>query len=475
MTASIIPPPILQSMANLRPAIPSQSVIVERPDSTRTRQQELEADLQFLLDAQAEGLVRGLEGGSADDYSSTGSRTPTVHSVRAAKGKKPATRKVGLRSARRGIHRSILALSALKEEELEELQGETEKTTDTLNQIYAWESKREGLEEATQHVRSEEDTVRVQRLRQEADTLQTNISRAEEQLMEMKLRHRKLMSQAAAVENSVQAKLASYTSSLRLLEDDVQKFLRSGPPSAQRTSRSQSRSSNSSAQAPFLQTPVKQRTLQQAKDHYHAQNETSTRQRQSIEHEKRALDEGAALWQEATHELHAFETRLREEMTLLSTPAQPISAWDHHDDDGSDNQTSSDNSTVRLKPLLDAMETLISSLQTKISHAEDQHWNLLIAALGAEIQALEKGREILEGVLRASGETVERRRGREDGGDLVDTGVESQEATDREQDEEIHSLDKEFRRTRVTTPSDHISDEDPDPELLFSRREPDLD
>jgi hypothetical protein len=536
MTASIIPPPILQSTATLRPAIPTHSVTIERPDATRTRQQELEADLQFLLDAQADGLVRGLEGGSVDDYSSAGSRTPTAHSVRAAKGKRPAGRKLGLRSARRGIHRNILALSALKEEELQELEVEEEKTTETLNQIDAWESKRGGLEEATQNVRTEEDNVRVQRLRHEAEVLGADIQQAEEQLMEMKLRHRKLMSQATAVENSVQAKLASYTSSLRLLEEDVQKFLRRGAPSDPRASRSQSRNYDETSQTPYLQTPVKQRSLQRAKDHYQTHHATTSRQRQSLSHEKHALDTGAALWQQATHEIHTFETLLRNEMALLSSSTSSPQQQHPWDDDDPNHEPSSSpssqqqypNNTTRLKALLTNMSSLLTNLQTNLSTAESQNWNLLIAAFGAEISALEKGREILEGVLRASGEEIpehrrhhhqhhqknldhnldhndEENRGRRGEGDvLVDAtvaspsegmipqrwdipqGRETAGGDDKEDAAAMESLDREFdrRRTRVATPTssnggsgggggDRVSeaegDEDPDEELLFSR------
>jgi hypothetical protein len=457
--------------------------------------------------------VRGLEGGSLDDYSSAGSRTPTAHSVRAAKGKRPAGRKLGLRSARRGIYKNILALSALKEEELQELEVDEEKTTETLNQIDAWESKRGGLEEATQNVRTEEDNVRVQRLRHEAEVLGADIQQAEEQLMEMKLRHRKLLSQAAAVENSVQAKLASYTSSLRLLEEDIQKFLRRDSPSS---SRSRPNTYTDTSEPPYLQTPAKQRTLHQAKDHYQTHHATTSRQRQSLSHEKQALDTGAALWLAATNEIHTFETLLRQEMSLLASSSSPNQQHPWDDDHSPSHQSSSaqqENSTTRLKSLLIKMSSLLSSLEEKLSTAESKNWNLLIAALGAEISALGKGREILEGVLRASGEEVPERgsasvlrrvsvsddregeevgeegRGRREG-NLVDTTDEQAGREDgqrvrerdraREEEDEaaaaMESLDREFdrRRTRVATPvSDRVSsseaDEDPSEELLFSR------
>ncbi|KAI6895877.1 hypothetical protein KC355_g20384, partial [Hortaea werneckii] len=84
MSSSMIPPPIVQSTINTTsPKATQKSVILEKPSPLQDRQTELEADLQFLLDAQAEGLAAGLEGGATgEENASTGSTTPTALSVR---------------------------------------------------------------------------------------------------------------------------------------------------------------------------------------------------------------------------------------------------------------------------------------------------------------------------------------------------------------------------------------------------------
>ena len=120
MDESMIPPPIVESMYASPSRTVAQSIFVEKPSPLQDRQSELEADLQFLLDAQAEGLVRGLEGGLPDDQTSTGSTTPTAQSVRSASARRtpnPLRRKPGLRRARKGIFNSILALSTVKDDE----------------------------------------------------------------------------------------------------------------------------------------------------------------------------------------------------------------------------------------------------------------------------------------------------------------------------------------------------------------------
>lgn len=451
MTASIIPAPIVQGRVLQPERQPTQSVVLAERSPAQTQQQELEADLQFLLDAQAEGLVRGLEGGSADDRSSVGSATPTADMLRSSATVRPRRapkRKLGLRSARKGIYTTVLALSALKDEEIQELEGQRVTSAATLEQIQAWETKRRGLEEASKHAFSDEETIRVERLRQEGDALQAEIGRVELQLMELKARHRKIMSQAAAVENSMQAKLASYTSSLRLLEEDVQRFLSIEPDGQFSRPRSRDGSAN------IWNLPAKRRTLDMAKEYHRSQENALEKQKASIQREKSALDDGAALWQEAVKEISQFERQLRSEMAVLS-PSHSGSAWEDH-------RQSDTNAPVRK--LLSDMFTLMESLTKKLDHAEEQNWNLLIVAIGAELDALRKGKEILEGVL---GSSVE--------GNLVDTNYHESAIHDTQAGDEIHELDHGFRTTRLGSSSDHVSDDDPDPELLFSRHDPEAE
>ena len=450
MSASMIPPPIVQSSYGQAPQESVVgSVIVDKPSGLEDRQHELEADLQFLLDAQAEGLIRGFEGGSIDEKSSTGSTTPTAQSVRsfsARRQRKTPRRLPGLRSARKGIYNSIVALSALKDDELEEVDSHVQQNDDTLLQIDEWEDKRKGLQEAAGNVDSSGETVRIQRLKQEADTLQAEINQVELQLAEMKSRHRKLASQAAAVENSVQAKMASYNSSLRMLEQDVEKFLSVDPD------RSKGLPGSQDGKQSVWQLPPKRRNLDMARAHFVEQRGLIASERERHLEEKSALLEGAAMWKETVEEVTAFEKRLRGEVASLR-PSSPNSqsAWE-------DPPTApvSDG----LKELMAHMETIISSLEKRLRIAEERRWTLLMAAIGAELDALRRGKEMLAGLLPATKD------------DIVDTN--GHESAAKDSGEEIHALDKSFETERriVSDGEDH---DEPDPELLFSRHDDDTE
>ena len=428
-----------------------QSAIMSKPTPLQDRQNELEADLQFLLDAQSEGLLRGLEAGMIDDQASTGSTTPTAQSVRSASARrapKVARRKPGLRSSRKGIYNAIRALSTVKDEELEGIDEDIREKETTLEQIDEWEKKKLGLEEASMTVESNEDTVRVQRLRQQADTLQGEINHVELQLSDMKARHRKLVRQATAAENSVQAKMASYTSSLRMLEEDVQKFLSLQP------TEDNARPLSRDGQTSMWELPAKRRTLQMAKEDWSGAKESLMQQREDTTFEKEALDEGAVVWKEVVTQITDFERRLRAEMSNLpaATPDGDIDATPAQTD-----------APQRLRDVLGQMGSLTETLESKFELAKERNWNLLIAAIGAELEAIRKGRELLENVLgSAEGQPEE----------LAETSEDDK--LDPNPGEEIQKLDESFE-TRRRLSNGTESEDDPDPELLFSKHDTDTE
>jgi len=376
----------------------------------------------------------------------------------------------GLRSARKGIYNSILALSAIKEGELHSIDGDVQEKEDTLAQIDEWEQKRAGLQTATRNTDDSEETIRAQRLRQDADVLQEEINSVELQLSDMKARHRKMIRQVAAVENSVQAKLASYTSSMSMLEADVQRFLTLKPADSEE--RPQLQNSKTS----IWQLPPERRTLDMAREQYMEDKDAVVQHRQGIAHEKSALQEGAAVWKDVVAQVTDFEKRLRAEMSALSMSSSQ-SAWE----DEPLPQPEHDNSE-RLKDLLTHLDKTLAHLDAQFKLAEEREWKLLIAAIGAEFDALRQGRSILQNVLGTTSPHTPPHV--EHAQDLLDTSAETngslraRSESDNDDGNPIHELDRSFETARpAARPSARIEDsdtdvdaDDPDPELLFSQQ-----
>jgi hypothetical protein len=112
------------------------------------------------------------------------------------------------------------------------------------------------------------------------------------------------------------------------------------------------------------------------------------------------------------------------------------------------------------------MDMVIDDLESKFHTAEEKNWKLLIAAIGAELDALRQGRTILEGVLGAPEPEQEP--------ELGGIHNESAIASEMESGDEIRGLDKSFETARRRM-SNGDTDDEPDPELLFSTHDTDTE
>lgn len=197
-----------------------------------------------------------------------------------------------------------------------------------------------------------------------------------------------------------------------------------------------------------------------AKDYFTEERDAVLSRRQGTEQEKEALVEGGIMWKDVAAAVTEFEKRVRAEMPGAEM-ANSGQAWD---------DTPQSSPTDRLKELLVHMDAVIENLQTKYNEAEEKHWKLLVAAIGAELEALKQGKQILQGVLgQAEPEQV-----------LVGTEVEDKEvptygADGLDSGDEIRGLDKSFETARRSRTSNGDTDDEPDPELLFSRSDTDTE
>ncbi|KAK5019116.1 hypothetical protein LTR39_000580 [Cryomyces antarcticus] len=423
-TSPLPPPPITASIE-----IPDTMLAMER------REKHLQHDLQFLLDAQAEGLMAGLGGEVPDDLASNGSSTPTAQSIRSSRVvpvRQPVQKKIGLRGARRGIWRAIRELAEIKAEEAAMLQEDMDRNHMVLSQIEGWEKKREGLDKQIEDIRDNEDGSRAQSLKHEADSLQNEINEMELRLSEMRTRHRLITAELSVIENSVQSKLSSYTASLSLLDSQVQNFLARPPV---QLSKSPTTSSS------FLSLPPKRRTLYMAKDHWTAENAALQKRREKTEIELEALQEGAVVWKDAVHEVTDFEKRLQESMRTAPSPEE----------------------------LLSQMGQTVTQLESKLKLAETRNWKLLVCCIGAELEAFRQGREILESTLSSG----------HDAGGTQEQGESSPDSPEdsRSGGSDIHELDAAFDNGHPSLGGRtyDTEDDEPDPELLISHQDTDTD
>lgn len=381
------PPPIAQSVVlPMRHAEPSTSRGNVRPPTTtgsdpllviERRQRAIQKELQGLLDAQSAGLVRGFGGGA--EGSEAGSSTPTAAGrSREREGivpvRQPKKKVMSLRGARRGLLRDMEMLAGVKEEESRVLGEEMKRRERVLERVKAWEERMQAVQGELEAYsgsgedgRAGEEYTEVTALQKQERTIDHEIRELEDRLMQLRARKNWLGERIREGVNRREARLSSYKGALREVESEVKEFLRRPPVD---------RSLVMGTQEGFTALPPSRRTLGMAKEWWTRELTTLSTRQTAADAEKTALHEGAELWTSTIDIVTAFEEDLRRQMASTTAPdAQGL-----HEQVGK-------------------MGDVIAKLESNLHVAESKHWNLLVCAVGAELEAFKEGEGILRGAL----------------------------------------------------------------------------
>ena len=119
------------------------------------------------------------------------------------------------------------------------------------------------------------------------------------------------------------------------------------------------------------------RTLRMAQEQWSYEQDILSQRRGDVETERQALLDGAKLWRGASDKIKLFEREMRSAL-----------------EEGSNSDQDQEQTTAAL---LTQLNELIALVEEEVETAESNDWNLLICALGAELEALRRGREMLGG------------------------------------------------------------------------------
>jgi hypothetical protein len=339
----------------------------------------LERNIQSFLDAQSEGLLAGLGSGAQDDFSSNGSLTPTpststppsVARPKTIPTRQPQQRRDTLTRARRGLVRSMKEFVLVKEEELKVLNEQERRREQALRKVKIFEDKKAGLRDQIAEIRNEEGAQLAHSIKAEAENLESEIKRLEDELAEKKARHRHLISQASQRESSVHSRLSSFETSMKMLDSEIKQFLKQ-PPIEQSLVVGEN---DAVAAGDFYALNPKRRTLDLAKDHWQGEGAMLRDRKKDVAAEMAALKEGSEMWQEIVAEINNFERWLRKQTHELSRTQ-------------SDRQNDILNALTRI-------DNMISMLEQRYQLAEENGWKLLVCCIGAELEAYREGKSLL--------------------------------------------------------------------------------
>lgn len=388
----------------------------------RRREKALEDEVQQFLDLQATGLVAGSNGlgplgSDADGYSDTGSSTPTgtfystatsksrmvnslyvptratpdgsVIPVRQPKSNKPR----GLRFARTGLRRTISSLTQLKAEEDAHVDEALVARRKALNQLERLKMRQDSVSTELKALEDDSEEPLGQELRElgsRYDSVSEEIRELEEKLKALRNQRRWLRDTMEEVKNRREAGLSGYRGALKDVDSEVTALMHRPPiqPLDLEALQPGGRGKTSpTGGLEFMRLIPERRTLEMAKAWWEAEVTVLEQRKAKIEEDRQALEEGGAVWTEVMRLVSDYESRLRQLMKGEMPETSPK---------GKDKVPSQDEV---IRSQLPEMEKIAEDLERHMHHAEDNHWNLLICAIGAELEAFSGAIDMLKSAL----------------------------------------------------------------------------
>ncbi|OIW28143.1 hypothetical protein CONLIGDRAFT_619866 [Coniochaeta ligniaria NRRL 30616] len=397
------------------------------------RERALQKELQHLLDVQSAGLSASLDPtmrttpgasnplpGSRSDVSDAGTATPTGGGASLSSTssrqipeyeqivvpvRQPQRRPMGLVTARTALARNMSVLADLKSEEEAVLTAAIAARKKALAQLKRLAGRRAGIVSELKALESDGQEPLGQELMElgrERSAVSREIVELEERLLGLRSRQRWLDARIEDVNNRREAGLSGYRNALKEVDANVSTLLKRPPvkPLDLEAVRPPKRDEEGNeiagamGQSPggveFLRLRPERRTINMARDWWEGEIRILEDRKGDVDKDRTALEGGVRVWQEAIKLVSDFEARLGNVMKGT-----------FHDEGKGKNKEPTPEEAMHAQ--LDRMAEVITGLERLLLKAEDRSWNLLICAIGAELEAFKQAEQLLRDALRAAG------------------------------------------------------------------------
>lgn len=315
--------------------------------------------------------------------------------------RQPRRKPLNLNTARAALERTMAALADLKAEEDAVLATALGARKEALARLGRLAGRREGIMRALETHGEGPLGQELRELERERATVGREMAELEERLVGLRSRARWLDARIEDVGNRQEAGLSGYRNALREVEKGVAGVLGRPPvhPLDVRAIWAPQRVGEgalevlSSGGVEFLRLRPERRTVEMARDWWEGEIRILEERKAEVDKDRDALGEGVEVWKEVVRLVSEFETGLRKEMAGgggegegegkgKSKPPTPEEA---------------------MRAQLGKMVGVMSGLEQHLRKAEDKSWNLLICAIGAELEAFREAELLLREALRAAG------------------------------------------------------------------------
>ena len=149
----------------------------------------------------------------------------------------------------------------------------------------------------------------------------------------------------------------------------------------------------------FLRLRPERRTAEMAREWWEGEVTILERRKAEVDKERAALEEGVEVWKGAVKLVSEFEADLRKEM-------KGGGGVEHSNAKGKGKMGEPGSPPALEQAMyaqLDKMRAVMAGLEERLHVVEENGWNLLICAIGAELEAFRQAESMLREALRAAG------------------------------------------------------------------------
>lgn len=393
--------------------------------------------------------------------------------------RQPKPRKLGLRAARAGLSRGISLFASLKAEEdaaLEDALHARKKALAYLNRLSGRRSNIAKELHALETDAEEPLARELVTLHSAHKSTSDQITELEGQLAMLRQRQRMLSDRIQDATSQRESGLSGYRGALKEVDSQLTAVLRRPPiqpldieaMGAEAAARQHSvdidngidegrirlddndqaasksplpaEVDDASAGIEFLRLLPERRTEDMARFWWETEVRILERRRKEVGNEHKALEEGGAMWLEAAQLVSDFEANLRKEMTGQDGDAR-------QSDKGKDRLPTPEE---KMRSQLANMTAVIAGLRMHLRTAQGKGWNLLICAIGAELEAFREARTMLRQSLRAAGFVVEEET------DTEDEDADLETASKADMTEKLEKMERQAMSQGTSSPDNGL-------------------
>ena len=403
------------------------------------REKQLQNELQKLLDAQGAALESQISGDAplsgSDNASGTASRRSSAsQSPRRARiemydrstplpavmpVRQPKPKRLSLRQVRNSIARAMSMLADLKEEENQCILEAKQARVAAIAKANRLSSQHKAITLDLRALESDKDDP----LRRQMESMQGeykqvcgDIEEFEQKLRALKRTKGQLEQKMEEVRSERESGMSGYRGALKETERGIGEMMKrpgvrvlelgdgymaanadATVPEVETVAADDEAQASKTKQAymqrrltgqDFMRLRPERRTLAMAKEWWEGEIDSLGRRQAAVDHELGALQEGMEVWADVTGQIQDYEARLADAIGSL-LPSAP-------------GEKDRSGEKMLLNQYRDLKSTM-ARLEDQLRLVESKGWNLLLAAIGAELTGFAEGEKVLQQIMGSQG------------------------------------------------------------------------